>query len=107
MKAQWLAALAVGLAVGAGSSAQTWKQVGPAGGTGITIEADPHDVKKLYLGTSDGHVFVSSDEGAHWTLLSRIGTGQDDVVTHILVDPRDSNKLYASTWTLDSGGGGV
>jgi photosystem II stability/assembly factor-like uncharacterized protein len=107
MKAQWLAALAVGLAVGAGSSAQTWKQVGPAGGTVITIEADPHDVKKLYLGTSDGHVFVSSDEGAHWTLLSRIGTGQDDVVTHILVDSRDSNRLYASTWTLYSGGGGV
>jgi photosystem II stability/assembly factor-like uncharacterized protein len=40
-------------------------------------------------------------------LISRIGTGQDDVITHILVDPRDSNRLYASTWTLYSGGGGV
>src|SRR5271163_532013 len=110
MKAQWLTASAVALAtmaLAAATPAQTWRQVGPPGGTVITLEADPHDVKKIYLGTSDGHVFSSVDEGAHWQLLSRIGTGQDDVVTHILVDPRDSNKLYASTWTLYSGGGGV
>ena len=107
MKAQWLAAWAVALASTAAASAQTWRQVGPAGGTVISIEADPHDVKKLYLGTSDGHVFSSVDEGGHWQLLSRIGVGQDDVVTHILVDSRNSNRLYASTWTLYSGGGGV
>jgi photosystem II stability/assembly factor-like uncharacterized protein len=87
--------------------AQEWRPVGPAGGDVISLEADPHDVRKLYLGASDGHVFFSQDEGAHWQLLSRIGTGQDDVVTHILVDPRHSNRLYASTWTLGSGGGGV
>jgi photosystem II stability/assembly factor-like uncharacterized protein len=107
MKAQWLAALAVALASTATVSAQTWRQVGPAGGTVISLEADPHDVKKLYLGTSDGHVFSSVDEGGHWQLLSRIGVGQDDVVTHILVDSRNPNRLYASTWTLYSGGGGV
>jgi photosystem II stability/assembly factor-like uncharacterized protein len=112
MKAQWLAAstvalAAVALATAGTTSAQTWRQVGPPGGTVITLEADPHDLRKIYLGTSDGHVFSSVDEGAHWQLLSRIGTGQDDVVTHILVDSRDSNRLYASTWTLYSGGGGV
>jgi photosystem II stability/assembly factor-like uncharacterized protein len=112
MKAQWLTASAVALATMAFATAgttpaQTWRQVGPPGGTVITLEADPHDLKKIYLGTSDGHVFSSVDEGAHWQLLSRIGTGQDDVVTHILVDSRDSNRLYASTWTLYSGGGGV
>jgi len=107
MKAQWLLGMAVGLAVASVAPAQTWKQVGPAGGTVISLEADPHNVKKLYLGTSDGHVFESNDEGGHWQLLSRIGTGQDDVVTHILIDSRDGNRLYASTWTLYSGGGGV
>ena len=81
--------------------------MGPAGGTVISLEADPRDSNKVYLGTSDGHVFFSSDEGQHWNLLSRIGSGQDDVVTHILVDPRDAKRLYASTWTLYSGGGGV
>ncbi len=117
MKAQWftpsalalatVTLTAVALATPGTTPAQTWRQVGPPGGTVITLEADPHDVKKIYLGTSDGHVFASVDEGAHWQLLSRIGTGQDDVVTHILIDSRDSNRLYASTWTLYSGGGGV
>jgi photosystem II stability/assembly factor-like uncharacterized protein len=110
MSAKWfgsMAVAAIGMAAAVSSPAQTWRQVGPPGGTVISLEADSHNIKKLYLGTSDGHVFFSNDEGANWRLISRIGTGQDDVITHILVDPRDSNRLYASTWTLYSGGGGV
>ena len=100
-----LATLTLIFAVSA--KAQTWRQVGPPGGTVISLAVDPNDIDSLYLGTADGHVFTSSDEGAHWQLLSRIGTGQDDVITHIIVDPRDAKRLYASTWTLYSGGGGV
>jgi photosystem II stability/assembly factor-like uncharacterized protein len=107
MNVKWLGVWSLALAPATVAPAQTWRQVGPPGGTVISLEADPHDVKKLYLGTSDGHVFTSNDEGSHWQLLSRIGSGQDDVITHILVDPRDSNRLYATTWTLYSGGGGV
>ncbi len=110
MNVKWfgsLAVAAIGMAAAVSSPAQTWRQVGPPGGTVISLEADSHNIKKIYLGTSDGHVFFSNDEGAHWQLISRIGTGQDDVITHILVDPRDANRLYASTWTLYSGGGGV
>ena len=105
---QALASLAALAIVCVGSArAQTWRQVGPPGGTVISLAADPHNINQLFLGTADGHVFTTSDEGAHWQLLSRIGTGQDDVITHIIVDPRDSHRLYASTWTLYSGGGGV
>jgi photosystem II stability/assembly factor-like uncharacterized protein len=107
MNSKWAAALAFGLAACIATPAQQWKQVGPEGGNVNSLEADPHDPNKLYLGTSDGHVFFSSDQGQHWVLLSRIGSGQDDVVTHIIIDPRDSKRLYASTWTLYSGGGGV
>jgi len=107
MKSKWFGAVALALAAAVATPAQQWRQVGPAGGTVISMQADPRDANKIYLGTSDGHVFFSSDEGQHWNLLSRIGSGQDDVVTHILVDPRDSRRLYASTWTLYSGGGGV
>ena len=87
--------------------AQVWKQAGPPGGTVISLAADPNNPSHLFLGTSDGHVFASPDEGDHWLMISRIGTAQDDVVTHIIVDPRDANRLYASTWTLYSNGGGV
>jgi len=107
MNSKWIGGVALFLAAAVSSPAQQWHQVGPEGGNVISLEADPHDASKVYLGTSDGHVFVSNDEGQHWNLLSRIGLGQDDVITHILVDPRDSKRLYASTWTLYSGGGGV
>jgi photosystem II stability/assembly factor-like uncharacterized protein len=106
------AVLSLGLAALAATSAssiqaQVWRQAGPPGGTVISLVADPNNTNKLYLGTSDGHVFASGDEGEHWQMLSRIGSGQDDVITHIIVDPRDGSRLYASSWTLYSGGGGV
>ena len=107
MNAKWLGGLALALTAAVAAPAQTWRQVGPPGGTVITLGADPHNINRLFLGTSDGHVFASNDEGSHWQLVSRIGTGQDDVITHILIDPRNANRLYASTWTLYSGGGGV
>ena len=107
MKRTVLGLVVVCLASVVGAEAQTWHQVGPSGGTVISLSADPNNVGKLYLGTADGHVFTSADEGGHWQLLSRISGAQDDVITHILVDPRDSNRLYASTWALYSNGGGV
>jgi photosystem II stability/assembly factor-like uncharacterized protein len=102
-----LGAAALALTAAVATPAQTWRQVGPPGGTVMSLGADPRDASKLYLGASDGHVFTSSDEGAHWQLLSRIGTGQDDVITHIIVDSRDAKRIYASTWSLYTGGGGV
>ena len=107
MNGKWFGVLAAALAAATATPAQSWHQVGPPGGTVISLDADPRDSARLFLGTSDGHVFTSTDEGKHWQLLSRIGTGQDDVITHILVDPRNGKRLYASTWTLYSGGGGV
>jgi photosystem II stability/assembly factor-like uncharacterized protein len=107
MRMNWLGPAALALTAATATMGQTWRQVGPPGGTVISLGADPHDASKLYLGTSDGHVFSSSDEGKHWQLLSRIGLGQDDVITHIIVDSRDSKRLFASTWALYTGGGGV
>jgi photosystem II stability/assembly factor-like uncharacterized protein len=107
MKQILLAMATLALSSSLSAQAQTWKQVGPPGGTVISLSADPNNIRTMYLGTADGHVFTSADEGAHWQLLSRIGTGQDDVITHIIVDPRDAKRLYASTWALYSGGGGV
>jgi photosystem II stability/assembly factor-like uncharacterized protein len=107
MKRALVALTALALSWAGLLQAQAWHQVGPPGGTVISLAADPSNASRLFLGTADGHVFASTDEGSHWQLVSRIGSGQDDVITHIIIDPRDTNRLYASTWTLYSGGGGV
>lgn len=87
---------------------QTWSPMGPPGGDVRSLAADPADPRRIYLGTSDGHIFGSRDAGESWQLLGRAGFRQDAVVTTILVDPRDSKVLFAGTWTQDpSAGGGV
>lgn len=87
-------------------SAQTWRPMGPPGGDVRSLAADPNHPRQLFLGTLDGHVFGSRDAGEHWELLGRVGRRLDEVVTTILVDPRDSHTLYASAWTLTPGAGG-
>jgi len=82
--------------------------MGPPGGDVQALSTDPRNPARLFLGTTDGHVFASTDAGEHWKLLGRAGHRRDAVVTAILVDPRDSKVIFASTWTQDpAAGGGV
>jgi photosystem II stability/assembly factor-like uncharacterized protein len=87
--------------------AQSWRQVGPAGGDVQSLAAVPGSTRTLFLGTSDGHVFGSQDAGEHWELLGRIGEHHDDVIMSMMVDSRSASTLYATSWTFSSHGGGV
>jgi photosystem II stability/assembly factor-like uncharacterized protein len=89
------------------ANGQTWRQVGPPGGDVQSLAAVPGNARALYLGTSDGHVFGSRDRGEHWELLGRIGEHHDDVIMSMVVDARSANTIYATSWTLNSHGGGV
>jgi photosystem II stability/assembly factor-like uncharacterized protein len=91
------------------ANAQAWRALGPDGGDVFALAMDAHDPKTLYLGCADGHIFGSHDAGDHWQILGRAGESQNAVVTSIVVDARDSERLYASTWTreLHGEGGGV
>ncbi len=103
-----LGALFVLLALPLVVRAQTWRALGPSGGDVRSLGHDPANPSRVYLGTADGHIFGSRDAGDHWQLLGRVGPRLDSVVTAILVDPREPQTLYASTWTRDApAGGGV
>jgi photosystem II stability/assembly factor-like uncharacterized protein len=106
---KWLLHLSVFLALaGLPAGAQTWRSMGPPGGDVRALAADPRDPSRLYLGTTDGHIFGSRNGGESWELLGRAGPRLDGVITAILVDPRFSKRLYASLWTLEaSAGGGI
>ena len=83
----------------------SWLPFGPFGGDARGFGVDPHDHAHLYLGTVDGWVYETRDEGRHWVRLSRLGQRDDLVVDHILVDPRDARHLLAGTWLLGGHGG--
>lgn len=89
------------------SPAQVLQPLGPPGGDVRSLVADPQDPRRIYLGTSDGHLFTSEDGGAHWSLLSRVGTQDDTVVMSLVVHAKDSRILFAGTWTLNGTDGGV
>src|ERR1700722_7664077 len=88
------------------AAAQTWRPMGPPGGDVRALVSDPQKPSQIYLGTTDGHIFGSSDAGEHWQLLGRASDRLDAVVAALLVDPRNSQTLYAGTWTRDSSAGG-
>ncbi|MGH9748029.1 MAG: WD40/YVTN/BNR-like repeat-containing protein [Candidatus Acidiferrales bacterium] len=85
---------------------QTWTSLGPDGGDARTLAVDPSNSKIVYLGTTDGHIFGSRDGGRRWQLLGLAGSSTNSTVTAIIVDPRDSNVLLASTWTRERSGEG-
>jgi photosystem II stability/assembly factor-like uncharacterized protein len=87
-------------------TAQTWERIGPNGGNVISLAASSDG--PLYLGTSDGHVFASSDAAARWELRGRAGGRLDGVVQQLLVDSRASQRVFAALWFQDpSAGGGI
>ncbi len=88
------------------AKSQTWKPLGPDGGDVRTLASDPTRPNFVYLGTTDGHVFGSEDGGRHWQLLGLAGAAHNAIVTAILVDPRDSDLLFASIWTREKQGEG-
>lgn len=89
--------------------AQTWHPLGPPGGNVFALAMDPHNPKIIYLGCADGHIFASNDAGDHWQIVGRAGPARNAVVSSLVVDAGDSQRLYASTWTreLHGEGGGV
>jgi photosystem II stability/assembly factor-like uncharacterized protein len=89
-------------------NAHTWRALGPSGGDARVLATDPSRPERVFLGTADGHIFGSQDSGGHWTLLGRASSRPDAVITAIVVDPRDGNVLFASSWTRNSAvGGGI
>ncbi len=96
-----LASIAAPLYAGDGNvysdaaSATRWTVLGPNGGDVRSVEIDPKDKNKIYIGTNDGQIHVSNDAGKTWRMLASFGKPQLNL-EQLLVDSRDSNVLYAS-----------
>jgi photosystem II stability/assembly factor-like uncharacterized protein len=99
-----LALLAFGTAPGA--SPQVWRSAGLTGGDVRALAVDLRNPKIVYLGSTDGHVFVSGDAGESWKLRGLIGKDSNAVVTALIIDPRNSSRIYGSTWTREASGEG-
>lgn len=87
-------------------TAPAWTPLGgPTGGDVRSLAADPRDPRRVFLGTSDGVLYRSSDAGRSWRRVQPgfplPGMSLDDLA----FDAR--GRLWVGYWEVAGGGGGV
>src|SRR6201990_2680057 len=96
-----LIVLAITLTCSMSLWAGQWTVLGPDGGDVRSLAYDPHNPDRIFLGTSTGVIFVSTDAGQSWSRFARPGA-DDFVLDHIAINPKDSNIMYVSAWSVQS-----
>ena len=104
MRSRTTAGLMLLMSLAGVARAERWQRLGPQGGMVISLGSSSSG--SAYLGTADGHVFLSTDGAHSWELRGRVGDRLDAVVTRLAIDPRESNRLYAAAWYQEAGAGG-
>jgi photosystem II stability/assembly factor-like uncharacterized protein len=111
MKQTVLRLLFLGLAIvtlnQAPAATLQWVSVGPEGGDARSFAYDPSDPSHIYMGTTMSWIYQSTDGGASWKRLARLGKIDDLVVDNIVIDSSDPKTIYAGVWRLDRTEGGV
>ena len=94
-----LIALAIAMLSVTALWAGQWTALGPDGGDVRSLSFDPQNPDRIYLGTSTGTLFLSSDGGHNWSRLAHLG-GDDNVLDHIAIDPQNPKHIYVSAWSV-------
>ena len=101
------------LALGMAAPAQTalangrWIALGPEGGDVRSLAYDPHDPSRVFLGTSAGELYLSSDAGANWSHYAHLGSGNDYVLDHVVIAPADDNTIFVAAWSIENNSGDI
>jgi photosystem II stability/assembly factor-like uncharacterized protein len=93
--------LTVVLCCAVASWAAQWAVLGPDGGDVRSLSYDPHSPDHIFLGTSTGTIFLSTDSGHSWSRFAHFG-GDDYVLDHIVIDPQNSKHIYISAWSVEN-----
>src|SRR5215470_10925349 len=79
-------------------AAEPWQPLGPEGGTVRSLAFDPKNPDRIFLGTSAGRLYLSSDGGGNWTRLVHLGSAAEMVLDHIVIDPANPRNIYVAAW---------
>lgn len=84
---------------------RAWTVVGPAGGDARAFAAFPGEPKHLLLGTTNSWLYDSTDEGANWHRLAKLGTDDGFVLDSIVVNSANPATIYVGAWKNSTDGG--
>jgi photosystem II stability/assembly factor-like uncharacterized protein len=94
--------LVLALCCASAAWAGQWTALGPDGGDVRSLAYDPQNADHIFLGTSTGTLFSSTDGGHNWARFAHLGSGDDYVIDHLAIDPQSSNKMYAAAWSVEN-----
>jgi photosystem II stability/assembly factor-like uncharacterized protein len=80
--------------------AEQWKVLGPDGGDARSLAYDPRNLNHVFLGTGSGTMFESLDGGQNWSRFAHLGSGDDYVLDHIVIDPLNPDLMFVSAWSV-------
>ena len=104
----FLAALLTGLPASQAQIAKSsWLPIGPDGGDARRFAFDPRDPSRIYLGTTDSWIYVSTDGGSTWSRIAQLAAQDNLVVDSLVVDRSDPNTIYAGVHVVTRPDGGV
>lgn len=89
------------------SAVPEFVRLGPYGGTVRSLLISAGNRNIVWLGTSDGQLFRSSDAGSSWNLLYPGLRRRQLVVDALVQSPENPDHLFAGGWDLRSSGGGL
>ena len=89
------------------SQTKTWINTGPEGGDARSFASFPAEPKSLYLGTSDGWIYHTSDGGETWKRLARMGDRDDLVIDNLIIDESQRTRILAAGWVVNQPDGGL
>jgi photosystem II stability/assembly factor-like uncharacterized protein len=90
------------LLVAASAWAQQWSVLGPDGGDARALTYDSRNPDHIFLGTSTGTVFSSTDGGRSWSRFAHLGNDDNYVLDHIVVDPKGDGSIFVSAWNVEN-----
>lgn len=104
----FVAALLMGLPASHAQIAKTsWQPIGPDGGDARRFAFDPRDPSRIYLGTTDSWIYLSTDGGSTWSRIAQLAAQDNLVVDSLVVDRSDPDTIYAGVHVVTRPDGGV
>jgi photosystem II stability/assembly factor-like uncharacterized protein len=79
-----------------------WTALGPDGGDVRSLAYDPQNPDHIFLGTSTGTLFSSTDGGHNWSRFAHLGSGDDYVIDHLAIDPHNPSTMFAAAWSVEN-----
>ena len=74
-----------------------WMPLGPDGGDVRSLTYDPANPDRIFLGTSAGQLYLSTDSGVSWARFARLGGGYNYVLDNMEINPQ-TGTMFVAAW---------